>query len=64
MKAIIYENMMYPPVKSPLRALPAQQNTLQHPLLPPVLNGISTFTLTLLSLGGSCTPCVCPFRHS
>ena len=32
-KTDMYKQMMYPPVKGPLRALQAQPNTLQHPLL-------------------------------
>ena len=28
------------------------------------ITAVRTFTLTWLSLGGSCTPCVCPIKHS
>ena len=35
-KTNMYEQMMYPPVKGPPRALQARPNTLQHPLLRPL----------------------------
>ena len=39
MKANVHEQMMYPPAGGPLRALQAQLNTLQNPLLRPVVDG-------------------------
>ena len=42
MKANMYEQMMYPPVKGPLRALQAQTHTLQHPLLRPLHSQLLT----------------------